>query len=278
MPGYTLGPYTSNRGITDNANQLYANNVAYYQQTPGIGGNGNVGGGRQVAQNNNSSGGGGTDWGSLFGGLFGTQGAQPQQMVIDPRNLAGRDKLEYKRQMAQGNSPFRSRLGGGAPANPNYYANYGGQGSAAPPPATTDPQTQIGGGGGGVQVDSGIKSGQLSDAKIQAGLQQLLAGGKKGMGIPGNMSQNPNGQGVTGGLFGDLMAERTMRNTTDYGRAASQQQADMQHAFEVARANGGLQQMQLASDTNRENVTHGVIQRNNMLDLLGQLLRGFGGI
>ncbi len=123
-------------------------------------------------------------------------------------------------------------------------------------------------------VNSGISSGQLSNDSIQAGLQQLLSGGARSMSVPSNMSNGQSGA-VSGGLFGDLMRQNTSRNASEYGRAASQQQADMQHAFEVARANGGLQQMQLLSDTNRENVTNQVTQRNTVLDLLGQLLRGF---
>lgn len=257
-------PYSSNRGMTLYPEQSYANNVNYYQ--PRQQAVGQTWKSQEGQQQGNS---GGMDWNSLFGGMFGTGGAQ-QQAAVDPRNLAGRAKLDYKRQQAQGASPFRNRFGGGT--------RYSDQGSAAPPPATTNPQTQIGGGSGGgnvTQVDSGIRSGQLSDASIQAGLKQLLAGGTRSMAVPSSLSGSANSEGIKGGLFGDITRANTMKNANDYGRAASQQQADMQHAFEVARANGNLQQSQLASDVNRENVTNGVIQRNTLLDLLGQLMRGF---
>lgn len=275
MPGY-MGPYTSNRGMTLYPEQNYANNVAYYTPQPQ-----QVGGGRQVNSDGSRPGAassGGMDWGSMFAGLMNPAGQQSQTQTIDPRNLSGRDRQAYNLAMAQGNSPFRNRFGGGTRYNP---ADYGGQGSGSPPPATTNPQTQIGGGGAGgnvTQVNSGITNGQLSDASIQAGLQRLLAGGQRAFQMPSNMSNSLGANGITGGLFGDLMKANTMRAANDYSRAAAQQQADMQNAFEVARAGGNIQQAQLASDLNRENVTNSVIQRNTLLDLLGQLMRGFGSV
>ena len=109
-------------------------------------------------------------------------------------------------------------------------------------------------------------------------MQRLLAGGQRAFQMPSNMSNSLGANGITGGLFGDLMKANTMRAANDYSRAAAQQQADMQNAFEVARAGGNIQQAQLASDLNRENVTNSVIQRNTLLDLLGQLMRGFGSV
>ena len=273
--------YTYNRGMTLYPEQQYQQNVAYYQPAQK-----RVGGGRMVNSDGSpgagyQQGGGMPSLGLDFSQFFGTSGGGgQQQQMMDPRQLAGRDKLNYRLMMAQGNSPFRNR-GPGGPGN--YQATKDallGTGGGIPQ-AGTNPQTPVGGTGTGLSqfqnVNSGITAGQLSNDSIQSGLQQLLAGGARGLTVPNNMNYGQS-KTVSGGLFGDLMRQNTARSANEYGRAASQQQADMQHAFEVARANGDLQQMQLLSDTNRENVTNGVMQRNTILDLLGQLLRGFGGV
>lgn len=259
--------YTYNRGMTLIPEQQYAQNVAYYMPRPG----------GQARPNNASAGGGmgglpslGLDFSQFFGTSGGTAGAQTKEQRVAA-------KMAERNAKRMGNSPFRNRTG----LAPVGYQPGGGQwnqGSAAPPPATTNPQVPIGGGGGGGQtVNGGITSGQLSSDSIQKSLQALLKGGLKPMSVSSNMSMGPGGS-ISGGLFGDLMRSNTMRSSNEFSRAASQQQADMQHAFEVARANADLQQMQLLSDTNRENVTNQVTQRNTILDLLGQLLRGFGGV
>lgn len=129
-------------------------------------------------------------------------------------------------------------------------------GNSGIPPATTNPQVPVTG-GNVAQVSSGITSGRLPDASIQQALATLMGGA----------TQAP-------GALGDMLRMNTNRNAIDLQRAGAEQQADMQHAYEVANAQGFLQNAQLASDTNRENVTHGVNMRNSVLNLIGLLMGG----
>lgn len=138
-----------------------------------------------------------------------------------------------------------------------------GGGGTAPqtgiPPATTNPQTPLAGNplAGLAEQAPGVTSGQLSNDAIQQALGRLTGAGTGAF---------------SGGMFGNLMSQNTSRQGNELQRAGAQQQSDMQQAFEVARANAGLQQMQLGSDINREHVTNSVLQRNNMLDMIRGLL------
>lgn len=165
----------------------------------------------------------------------------------------------------------KPRGGGYAPGTilpPKQGGNSGRTGGGVPtggtpgiPPATTNPQTPIQPSPlvGLAQLSPGITSGQLSDNAIAQALAALTGGGTGAF---------------SGGSFADLLGQMTNRNQTELQRAAAEQQADMQHAFEVARANQGIQQGTLASDINRQNVMHQVNMRNDVLGLLGQLMGG----
>lgn len=218
-----------------------------------------------------------TDWMQLLGQMVGggAQQAGGVQGGAAIRRPVGGD-MGAGRQLRGGGW-------GGSPTGMVHLPANGGGGAI--PPATTNPQVPVGGGGTGgvgsgiIQAESGITSGQLSNESIQKAMQELLNGGKRSMFLPSSMSYTKaGGKEVSGGVYGDLMSQQSNRNASEFERAAAQQQADMQHAFEVARASGGLQNMQLASDVNRENVTHGVMQRNTMLKLISRLLGGLGGV
>lgn len=175
--------------------------------------------------------------------------------------------------------PYRgggSRWGAGLPGTRLSYPQQGGSGAVpgsgtsgttgtggTVPPATTNPQTPVATNplAGLESQFPAVTSGQLSNDAIAQALASLTAGGSN------------TGQ-YSGGSFGDLMRMNTQRATGDLQRASAEQQAEMQQAFEVARANQGIQQMQLGSDINREHVTNQVAQRNNIFDLLRGVMGG----
>lgn len=250
-------PYSSNRGMTLYPEQQYAQNVAYYTPRPQ-----NVGGGRMVNSNGTPGqaamqGGGGLDFSQFFQTNLSGGGGNGQQAVFDPRQLSGRAKSEYQRAMARGNSPFRSRSGGGYSGQTPMNV---GNNTPAPyvPPATTNPQTPVGGGGNGLtelmnqiaQVNSGITAGAMPQGAMQnslAAFQSLLGG--------------------QGGTMGGLMAQYGNRAGTDMERAMTQQGAQMDLTAQQARSQGNLDKMNLLYNNQRESVLNDVAMRNSLINL-----------
>lgn len=257
-------PYSSNRGMTMYPEQQYANNVAYYTPRPQ-----QVGGGRQVNSDGSSNapagGGGGLDFSQFFQTNLNGGGGGSQQAAFDPRQLAGRAKLNYQRMMAQGASPFRSRMGGAytgqAPVWNQQGGGTSGGGSTYPanggiPSAGTQPQIPTGNSGlndlmnGIAQVNSGITAGAMPAGALQQALAsfQAMSGGQ-------------------GGYLGNLMSQYGNRAGLDMERAMAQQQAQMGLTAQQAQSQGNIDKMNLLYNNQRENVLNDTAMRNALINL-----------
>ena len=242
---------TSNRGMTGFP-QGYVSAWQNYNPAPQQGGGGLTG---HAARNANAAENMAYAQG---GGTGGTMGMLQQLLGGNANNPGGGQQVSI---------PYRrhNRFGTGAPGTTLNYSQQGGGGGGQAgggiPAATTNPQTPVATNplAGLAENSPGITSGQLSNDAISQALASLTGAGTGG---------------YSGGSFGDLMRMNTQRAAGDLQRGGAEQQADMQQAFEVARANNGLQGMQLGSDINRENVMNSVMQRNNIFDLLRGVVGG----
>lgn len=264
-------PYSSNRGMTMYPEQQYANNVAYYTPRPQ-----QVGGGRQVnsdgSSNAQSGGGGGLDFSQFFQTNLNGGGGGAQQAAFDPRQLAGRDKLEYQRMMARGASPFRSRMGGAYTGQAPVWNQQGtatGGGTSYPtsggiPNAGTQPQIPTGGGNGLTDLMNGIasvNSGITAGAMPAGALQQALA----------SFQAMSGGQG---GFLGGLMSQYGNRAGLDMERSMAQQQAQMGLTAQQAQSQGNLDKMNLLYNNQRENVLNDTAMRNALINLFSGMAGG----
>lgn len=189
-------------------------------------------------------------------------------------------------------APRRLPRGGGAWMDPNAYRQQVWSGTLQPPtlppvsipepqiptqpPAQQPPQTSPSTGSPLATYDTGINSGRLPDSIIQQAQAALANSMRQPLTIPQSLMAPNSGQPITGGIFGDMMGQAQNRANIDLSRAAAEQQAQMELAYQVANANSGIGMATLLNNLYRNDVTNQVNTGRANIGNLAALLASLG--